>query len=70
MNGKITIIQNERFSIEMIVYCDVMDCKNNNDGKCENKWPIGTEAISLRETYTGHLICTDCELEDEEREEL
>ena len=49
---------------------EVMDCKNNNDGKCENKWPIGTEAISLKETYTGHLICTDCELEDEEREEL
>ena len=33
----------------MIVYCDCRDCTNWREGRCENKWPIGTEAIKVDE---------------------
>ena len=39
----------------MLVYCDVYDCKHNEDGMCGNKWPIGTEAIRLSENYMESL---------------
>lgn len=44
----------------MIVYCDVYDCKHNEDGKCANKWPVGTEAIKISDeiilkNYNGYL---------------
>lgn len=52
----------------MIVYCDLMECKQNKDGKCNNRWPIGTEAISIKESYIGQPICSDFE-EDEGQED-
>ena len=38
----------------MLVYCDAECCKHNKDGMCENKWPIGTEAIKIA-ILTGSL---------------
>ena len=45
----------------MLVYCDVECCKHNKDGMCENKWPIGTEAIKISENEMGIPYCTDFE---------
>lgn len=42
----------------MIVYCNAEDCKHNVDGQCYCKWPIGMEAIGLRETTYG-IMCED-----------
>ena len=36
----------------MTVYCDC-DCKHQENGKCENIWPIGIAAISISENYMG-----------------
>lgn len=52
----------------MIVYCDAEECKNNKEGKCENKFPIGTEAISIETNWMGLPICSDYEYEPEEEE--
>lgn len=49
----------------MLVYCDVYDCKHNEDGMCGNKWPIGTEAIRVSENYMGIPFCTDFENAEE-----
>lgn len=49
----------------MTVYCDVMDCKKNDRGKCKNRFQTGEEAIKLHENCFGVLICTDCEIEEE-----
>ena len=45
----------------MLIYCDVEDCKHNKDGICENKYPIGTEAIKISENWMGIPYCTDFE---------
>jgi len=45
----------------MLVYCKVEDCVNNKDGKCENRWEIGTEAISVEEDWYGNPVCSDYE---------
>lgn len=50
----------------MIVYCDVYDCKHNEDGKCANKWPVGTEAIKISENWMGIPACSDAEYEEGE----
>lgn len=51
----------------MIVYCDAGDCKHNEDGRCVNKFPIGTEAIKITEDYMGIPCCAD--FEDAEEDE-
>ena len=53
----------------MRVYCDVLECINCKEGKCENKFETGEEAISLREDIFGKLICTDYKAEAEEEDE-
>lgn len=49
----------------MIVYCDIRECANNENGMCNNQTEIGEEAISLHENVFGELICTDYEAMDE-----
>lgn len=50
----------------MTVYCTDENCIHNNDGICECKWPIGTEAISMVETLGGQMICGDQSDREEE----
>lgn len=52
----------------MTVYCDVDECKNNENGKCRNEFPTGEKAIKLHMNWMGILACTDFE-ESEEAEE-
>ena len=49
----------------MLVYCDVYDCKHNEDGMCENEWPIGEEAIRISEHHFGIPFCSDFENAEE-----
>lgn len=53
----------------MRVYCDDTDCRNNNNGKCENRFPTGEEAIMLHFNDYGVLICTDYEEKDNSEED-
>lgn len=48
----------------MIVYCDCEDCASWCDGKCENRWPIGMEAIRIDKDAR----CTDYVPKPEEEE--
>ena len=56
----------------MLVYCDADDCKNNEDGMCECKWPSGVEAIKLSfvcvkdDWYSDRPGCTDYEPKPEQ----
>ena len=52
----------------MTVYCDVVECKNNENGKCRNEFQTGEKAIKLHMNWMGVLACTDFE-ESEEAEE-
>ena len=48
----------------MLIYCNAEDRNHNKDGMCENKWPIGTEAIKISENWMGIPYCTDTEDSD------
>ncbi len=49
----------------MIVYCDIRECANNMNGKCNNLTETGEKAVSLHENVFGELICVDYEATDE-----
>ena len=49
----------------MKVYCDVVECKNCKKDICEHRYKTGEAAIKLHMNWTGRLICTNIE-EDEE----
>ena len=52
----------------MLVYCEMRDCKHNDDGECENVWPCGTMAIRICESldYIGMPVCDDYEVQEDE----
>ena len=50
----------------MIVYCDAKSCRNNIDGECRNRFPIGMEAISIHETDMGYIVCEDYQEQENE----
>lgn len=52
----------------MTVYCDVVECKNCDNGKCRNEFPVGEKAIKLHMNWMGVLICTDFEESEEAKE--
>ena len=53
----------------MTVYCDDLGCIHNNDGKCENHFQTGEEAIMLTQNIDGSVSCSDQEWKQEERQE-
>ena len=59
----------EREDGQMIVYCELEECKNNKEGKCKNKYPIGTEAIGIETNWMGLPICSDYDYEPDEEGE-
>ena len=56
--------------VHMLIYCDVEDCKHNEDGMCNCVWPNGVHAVKIHENYMGIPNCTDFkQREDQEEEE-
>ena len=54
----------------MLIYCDVEDCKHNEDGMWNCAWPNGVHAVKIHENYMGIPNCTDFkQREDQEEEE-
>ena len=52
----------------MFVYCDA-ECEHNEDGMCNNRWPIGANAIRIEENWMGIPHCTDFKQKEEDEDE-
>lgn len=50
----------------MTVYCNVEECRNNKDGKCENIFPSGEKAVKMMESFYGRFYCDDRDDMEEE----